>query len=61
MRAAQVAFSVLIGVFVAAGTVLFISDDPVPAWACLGVAWFGFVLLMGMIATDRAGTPPPGP
>lgn len=62
MKAAQVAFAVLVGVLIAASAAMFIADDDVPAWVFAGFGLLGFVALLGMIVADAAPNrqlPPP--
>ena len=64
MKAAQVALAVLIGVLIAAATVLFIADDNAPAWLFTAFGMFGFLCLLAMIISDAAPSrrlPPPRP
>ena len=58
MKAAQVAVAVLIGVLIAAGTVLLVfdSDDAVIAWIMLGLGLFGYFALLAMVLAGSAGT-----
>lgn len=53
MNAAQAAFAALVACFIAAATVLLVLDEAVAGWVAMSVAIFGFLLLVGMIATDR--------
>ena len=53
MTAAQVALAALVAVLIAGATVLFVVDENGPGWVFAGAGLFGFVMLMGMVATDR--------
>lgn len=58
MKAAQIAFAALVAVLVASSTVLFVVDETVAAWVMAGFGLFGYLMLVGMIATDRRPQPP---
>lgn len=60
MKTAQVAIAVLVGVLIAAATVLLLNNRIVSGWIFGGFALFGFTALLLMIMSD-ARLPPGSP
>lgn len=58
MKAAQIALAALAAVLLAGAVVLFVFDENAAAWVFGGFGLFGYVSLLGMIATDRRPQPP---
>ncbi len=56
MNAAQRSVAALIAVLIAAAVVLIIFDETVSGWVFGGFALVGFLMMLGMIASDRRGT-----
>ena len=52
MSAAQISLAILIAALIAAGTVLVIFDEMLSGWILLGVALFGVLTFLGMVAND---------
>jgi hypothetical protein len=58
VKAAQIALAALAAVLLAGGVVLFVADEDAAAWTMTGFGLFGYLSLLGMIATDRRPQPP---
>jgi hypothetical protein len=53
VTAAQVALAVLVGALIVSSAVLFIFEEASPGWTFGGFGLFGFVVLLGMVVSDR--------